>query len=123
MVTDVVGWSSAARSVGLMLGPPFGGFMYQVGGFHLPFAVAASMLCVSAIGFIFFSRQRKPQAVSGQHQATKLSEKAKSQSLAASVSGSTFLGADRTCCRWEEYISCAFWPAVAAPLSVGIVSL
>merc|ERR1740130_1303704 len=68
MVTDVVGWSSAARSVGLMLGPPFGGFMYQVGGFHLPFAVAASMLCVSAIGFIFISRQRKPQAVSGQHQ-------------------------------------------------------
>ena len=57
----------------------------------MPFAVAASMLCVSAIGFIFISRQRKPQAVSGQHQATKLSEKAKSQSLAASVSGSTFL--------------------------------
>merc|ERR1740130_1294258 len=123
MVTDVVGWSSVARSLGYMLGPLFGGFMYQVGGFHLPFAVAASMLCVSAIGFIFISRQRKPQAVSGQHQATKLSEKSQITIVCYICKWFYFFGADRTCCRWEEYISCAFWPAVAAPLSVGIVSL
>ena len=44
-----VGWLEAARGVGVALGPPVGGFVYQLGGFSAPFLMNAALLCALGV--------------------------------------------------------------------------
>ena len=36
-IGTVTSWSGTALGVGLSIGPALGGFLYDIGGFHLPF--------------------------------------------------------------------------------------
>ena len=49
-VGRVIGWSEAARGVGIMLGPLVGGGLYQRGGFAMPFCFSAPLLAFLAVG-------------------------------------------------------------------------
>jgi DHA1 family solute carrier family 18 vesicular amine transporter 1/2 len=43
-----------ATSLGMLLGPPLGGFLYTWGGFRLPFMVAAGLVLLDGAGYILF---------------------------------------------------------------------
>jgi MFS family permease len=40
---SAMGLVMTAMSLGMLLGPPFGGFVYQLGGYQLPFIIASGI--------------------------------------------------------------------------------
>ena len=55
----VMGYVMSGTSVGIMIGPPLGGWLYQAGGMALPFECVAALALACAIGFMFI----RPNAV------------------------------------------------------------
>lgn len=48
-VTAIVGALEMIDGLGYSLGPTVGGFLYELGGYHLPFTVIGVILLLSAI--------------------------------------------------------------------------
>ncbi|CAD5124688.1 DgyrCDS12952 [Dimorphilus gyrociliatus] len=64
----VMGLLQAAKALGLMIGPIFGGLLYSVDGFYLPFAVTASIYFLLTIVAFFLL----PSIDSKHHSNTRL---------------------------------------------------
>ena len=52
-VATLMSYTEMCIGVGYMLGPPLGSFLYELGGFILPFEVVGSVCICAAIGVYF----------------------------------------------------------------------
>jgi predicted MFS family arabinose efflux permease len=52
----VMGYVMSGTSVGVMIGPTIGGWLYEAGGIEMPFFVVAGMSLLCAAGFLLFVR-------------------------------------------------------------------
>ena len=52
----VMGYVMSGASVGVMLGPPIGGWLYEAGGIRLPFLFVSGLALVCAAGFLVIGR-------------------------------------------------------------------
>lgn len=50
----VMGYVMSGTSVGIMIGPSIGGWLYEAGGIRMPFLVVSAMAFASAAGFLAF---------------------------------------------------------------------
>ena len=56
-VGNITSWSETALGIGYIIGPVFGGYLYDIGGFHLPFMAIG----VSNLFFAFIMLMALPQ--------------------------------------------------------------
>jgi DHA1 family solute carrier family 18 vesicular amine transporter 1/2 len=64
----VMGIALSGQAMGVLLGPTFGGWLYQLGGLTLPFFVAAGLACIDGLLRVFLLREephRKNEESSG----------------------------------------------------------
>lgn len=57
-----MGWVMSATTVGFMIGPTLGGWLYEHGGPTVPYLVVAALSLVAAAGFLLLDFSARPQA-------------------------------------------------------------
>lgn len=55
---SAMGLVMTAMSLGMLLGPPFGGFVYQLGGYQLPFIIASGIAILDAVVRVLLITER-----------------------------------------------------------------